>query len=334
MNTSTGTGIDYYRLLGVSSDATLEEIRAAYRGKVRLCHPDLVADESEDVRQAATEMTAQLNEAYQCLSDPHRRAAYDTDSRAQTPAAGRPSTGPLVVSPPTLRCEVTPGDTVRLTLNLRADSPPGGEGFQVRAAEPLVVVGFTVTSHTARRATLKVRMDTSKLAAHRIYDAPFLVTWGKLTGAATLKISTAELQNPDFTRGHWARPPRHRVRDVVTIVLGGIVLPLLVLAWALGLFPAPMPANPPLVAFICAGVVAATTWFLISSRLLRQPDRLARIGVTWGHLMRLSGWILVGSCAVVMGIPAVAGGLTLIAVLASPILGLAFIALIGVLFDS
>jgi hypothetical protein len=32
----------------------------------------------EDVRKAATKMTAQLNEAYECLSDPQRRAAYDT----------------------------------------------------------------------------------------------------------------------------------------------------------------------------------------------------------------------------------------------------------------
>ncbi|MPZ53909.1 MAG: DnaJ domain-containing protein [Acidimicrobiia bacterium] len=43
MASSTGTIGDYYRLLGISSDATLGEIKAAYQDRVRLYHPDLVA---------------------------------------------------------------------------------------------------------------------------------------------------------------------------------------------------------------------------------------------------------------------------------------------------
>lgn len=119
---------------------------------------------------------------------------------------------------------------------------------------------------------------------------------------------------------------------MTTISLGGIVLPLLVLAWASGLMPVPTPANPGLIAALCAGVIAATIWLLTSSRLLRRPDRLARIGVLWSHLMRWSGWILMGGCAVFLGIPAIF--LVLMAVFAVPFFGLVVVAFISGRFDS
>lgn len=114
---------------------------------------------------------------------------------------------------------------------------------------------------------------------------------------------------------------------MTTISLGGIVLPVLVLASASGLLSIPTPANPGLIAALCAGVIAATIWLLTSSRLLRQPDRLARIGVVWSHLMRWSGWILIGGCAVFLGIPAIV--LFLMAVFAAPFFGLVVVALIS-----
>jgi curved DNA-binding protein CbpA len=177
MTNSAGTTGDHYRLLGISPDATRAEIRAAYRGKVRLFHPDLVAGKTEDARQAATEMTAQLNNAYECLSNPSRRAAYDTSNRADTASASRASTVLLVVSPRTLRCEVTPGDTVHLTLGVEADHPPGGDGLQIRTDRSMAAA-LTVTTLTACKASLEVRIDTSKLEAHRIYHIPIVVTWG------------------------------------------------------------------------------------------------------------------------------------------------------------
>lgn len=344
MTPSTDTTADYYRLLGISPDSTLEEIKAAYRSKVRLSHPDLVAGRTEDARQAATEMTARLNEAYECLRDLDRRAAYDTSRRADTVSAGRPSTGLLVVSPRTLRCDVTPGDIVHVTLNVRADHPPGGDGLQGGTSDRSVAASFTVTNLTAKSAKLEVRMDTSMLDVHRIVQIPIVVTWGKLTGTATVVVRTTELGQADSnppsrekqstspSRGHRRRRPGRRVRDLATISLGGIALPLFALTWASGLLAVPAPANPPLVAAFSAAVVAATAWLLTSSRLMRRPDRLTRVGVIWGHLMRWSGWALVGSCAVVLGIPAVA--LILMAVFFAPILGLVVTAIIVSLFDS
>lgn len=70
---------DYYTLLGVASDASREEIREAYRRKIRLLHPDRHADSAADVRAEAERTTSELNEAWAVLGDPQRRRAYDRE---------------------------------------------------------------------------------------------------------------------------------------------------------------------------------------------------------------------------------------------------------------
>lgn len=89
--TSTG---DHGRLLGVSPEADKEEIRAAYRAKLRLWHPDLFAGEPEPIRQAATDMTARLNRAYEHLSDSTRRTNVHDRSYRDTRSTPPPSTSP------------------------------------------------------------------------------------------------------------------------------------------------------------------------------------------------------------------------------------------------
>jgi curved DNA-binding protein CbpA len=61
---------DYYAVLGVKSDATLEQIKQAYRRLARLHHPDLNKD-------AQSDRIKQLNEAYAVLGNAAKRAAYD-----------------------------------------------------------------------------------------------------------------------------------------------------------------------------------------------------------------------------------------------------------------
>lgn len=62
---------DYYKILGISHDATAADIKKAFRSLARKYHPDVSkeADSEEKMKE--------VNEANTVLSDPEKRAAYD-----------------------------------------------------------------------------------------------------------------------------------------------------------------------------------------------------------------------------------------------------------------
>jgi curved DNA-binding protein len=62
---------DYYEILGVSRDADAEAIKKVYRKLARKYHPDVSKE------PGAEEKFKEVAEAYQTLSDPEKRAAYD-----------------------------------------------------------------------------------------------------------------------------------------------------------------------------------------------------------------------------------------------------------------
>lgn len=64
--------MDYYKHLRVSTDASTAEIKSAYRRLARKKHPDLNAGDKDSSREFGL-----IAQAYQVLSDPHERAAYD-----------------------------------------------------------------------------------------------------------------------------------------------------------------------------------------------------------------------------------------------------------------
>ena len=66
---------DPYFVLGLARDAGEAEIRAAYRDLVAKYHPD--KHQGNPLEGLAAEKMAELNRAYEILSDPDRRAEYD-----------------------------------------------------------------------------------------------------------------------------------------------------------------------------------------------------------------------------------------------------------------
>ncbi|GMP55505.1 hypothetical protein CsSME_00020306 [Camellia sinensis var. sinensis] len=68
--------VSFYELLGVSETGTLVEIKQAYKQLARKYHPDVSPpDRVEDY----TRRFIRVQEAYETLSDPRRRALYDSD---------------------------------------------------------------------------------------------------------------------------------------------------------------------------------------------------------------------------------------------------------------
>ena len=74
---------DYYEMLGIARDASGDEIKRAYRALARTHHPDVSEDKSE-----AEHRFKEINEAYEVLSDPNKRAQYDRFGGAGNAAGG------------------------------------------------------------------------------------------------------------------------------------------------------------------------------------------------------------------------------------------------------
>jgi DnaJ domain len=84
--------LDYYKILGVKSTASVREIKAAYKRLARLQHPDLNGGKPE-----AAQAFVQISRARDILIDPQRRAAYDAQRNAYaSKSAYAPAVNPSV----------------------------------------------------------------------------------------------------------------------------------------------------------------------------------------------------------------------------------------------
>src|SRR5674476_917747 len=73
---------DYYTILGVPRTASDAEVKRAFRNLAQQWHPDVNRDSGADER------FKEINEAYQVLSDPQRRQAYDMFGAAGVNGSG------------------------------------------------------------------------------------------------------------------------------------------------------------------------------------------------------------------------------------------------------
>ena len=82
---------DYYDTLGVSKSASADEIKKAYRKQALEWHPD----RHKDNKEAAEKKFKEVNEAYQVLSDPQKKAAFDQYGSAAFTPGGAPGGNPF-----------------------------------------------------------------------------------------------------------------------------------------------------------------------------------------------------------------------------------------------
>ncbi len=80
---------DYYETLSVDRNASAEDVKRAYRRMVKQYHPDIYKGDDADHR------IKEINEAYEVLSNPEKRGAYDRFGHAgvQGAAGGAPGAG-------------------------------------------------------------------------------------------------------------------------------------------------------------------------------------------------------------------------------------------------
>jgi molecular chaperone DnaJ len=79
---------DYYETLGLSRGASEQDVKAAFRRLAKDCHPDRNPGD-----KAAENKFKELNEAYEALRDPQKRAAYDQFGHAAFDGHGRGAHG-------------------------------------------------------------------------------------------------------------------------------------------------------------------------------------------------------------------------------------------------
>jgi len=140
----TGGGpVDLYAELGVSRDASSEEIRRAYREIARRHHPDVNGDPGGAQRFAAAA------HAYAILSDPRQRADYDHIRRPRPTTARSPvfprtlPRGVVELSPAELRHlayrPLTITDSHGRTIVLPSGAGPGDQIILLYRHQPVIL---------------------------------------------------------------------------------------------------------------------------------------------------------------------------------------------------
>ncbi|HEY1480559.1 MAG TPA: J domain-containing protein, partial [Gaiellales bacterium] len=126
---------DPYEIIGVRRDASLDEIRIAYRRSAQVLHPDRFATSSEGVRSEAAHRMRQLNTAMEAIEDERADEASGTGTlghvtfgdRPPPPAAPATPSRPLAERRAAVRPETPPPPTSPANTPARVEQPAPAE---------------------------------------------------------------------------------------------------------------------------------------------------------------------------------------------------------------
>ncbi|MFP5264720.1 MAG: DnaJ domain-containing protein [Blastocatellia bacterium] len=164
---------DFYEILGVTRQATTADIKAAYYQLAKKFHPDRHRNtEHSDLRGKLEALLSLITQAYDTLSEPPQRAAYD--ERLRRSSAGAPAVArkppPAVTAEPKAADPQPPAEEVRHTGDLRksgplpdksAPSPPPSDEAVVEEAQ-----ARTAVAHAGAGANGTANGNTGQQAEH------------------------------------------------------------------------------------------------------------------------------------------------------------------------
>ncbi len=192
----------HYEILGVSPDATPEEIRAQFKKLVRIYHPDRFSREDEKAHMS--EKLLEINEAYEALAGKSsRRGAAAAESGKGTFWTQEPI---LVLQPGVLDFGSL-SSNARMQLSFRVDNlgsevkrfglsvSPGDDWFSITS-------GKQVYPENTFPVEFTVAASTQQLVPGRRYEGWINITMDKTTERLPIALSTAD------QAGRWPHPQR------------------------------------------------------------------------------------------------------------------------------
>jgi len=138
---------DYYEILGIGRDANPVEVKTAFRRLARELHPDVNDHDPE-----AEEKFKEAAEAYEVLSDPQRRRAYDTYGHEGLRASGFPPGGAGFGTVEDIFQAFFGGEGIRFEMRR---GPMRGQDLvqavEISAVDAMLGTSVTIPSHEGER---------------------------------------------------------------------------------------------------------------------------------------------------------------------------------------
>ena len=173
---------DYYQLLQVPPDASAEDVKRAYRQLAREFHPDRNPD------PAARERMAEINRAYEVLSDPERRVRYDRFGAEDEP----PAASPAIPSAPAAASATssTRSSAAPASAPARAARPVHPAGVDLEATVDLEFADAVFGTQTEvegshRRRLPRLRRHRRRARAPARSPASSAPAWARFAGSAS-----------------------------------------------------------------------------------------------------------------------------------------------------